>query len=119
MTWSYSGDPNKSPLDKCRFLLGDTDESDPIMQDEEINYLIDKYPDNENQLLYHLFIQASVKFARAIKRSLGPQAEDPTSRTKFFEEQAQYYRRLMSQSSGLTLPKSTPIIFWKGMNDNV
>lgn len=40
MTWSYSGDPTTSPKDEVRFLLGDTDIDFPILQDEEINYLL-------------------------------------------------------------------------------
>ena len=41
MSWTYSGNPANSQVDECRFLLGDTNESAPIMQDEEIQYIID------------------------------------------------------------------------------
>lgn len=47
MTWSYSGDPSRSDLDEVRFLIGDTVESDPQLQDEEINYLLNGYGDSQ------------------------------------------------------------------------
>lgn len=40
MSFDYSGDPSTSPLDEVRFLLQDTDETKPLLQDEEINYAI-------------------------------------------------------------------------------
>jgi len=38
MTWTYSADPTSSPKDAVRFLIGDTLDSDPQVQDEEINF---------------------------------------------------------------------------------
>jgi len=40
MTWSYSGDPSNSDLDQVRFLVQDTQESDQLLQDEEITFLL-------------------------------------------------------------------------------
>lgn len=42
MAWSYSGDPSTSPKDEVRFLIGDTSEDDPLLQDGEIAYLLDQ-----------------------------------------------------------------------------
>jgi len=42
MAWSYSGDPSTSPKDEVRCLIGDTTEDDPLLQDEEIAYLLDQ-----------------------------------------------------------------------------
>ena len=118
MSWSYSGNPSSSDLDALRFLIGDTDENAPIMQDEELQYLITEYGSNENVLRYHVFITVATIFARDIKRSLGPQMEDPTTRLKFFQEQAKYYEGLLA-SSGISLPKyAYPKIFRKGMQNN-
>jgi hypothetical protein len=38
--WSYSGDPVATPKDTVRFLLGDTDPSDPLLSDQAIAFLI-------------------------------------------------------------------------------
>ena len=118
MSFSYSGDPHSSKLDECRFLLGDTDTNNPIMQDEEIEYLITEAGENVTLLRYKLFLQASTIFARAIKRSLGPQSEDPTSRLNFFKAQAAEYKQKLT-ASGLSMPKcSYPKVFHKGMHSN-
>lgn len=117
MSWSYSGDPSNSPLDKCRFIIGDTRPTEPLMQDQEIQYLIDSYKD-EDVLLYQLFSQAATIFARDVKRKLGPMTEDPTERLNYFKEQAAYYKGRMS-CSGLSVPLYTsPKIFRKGMQNN-
>lgn len=118
MSWTYSGNPANNQIDECRFLLGDTNESEPIMQDEEIQYIIDMYEDNKNQILYQLFSRAATIFARDIKRSLGPQSEDPTERLKYFKEKAEEYKSKIS-SAGLSLPRyAHPKVFRKGMQNN-
>jgi len=40
MSWSYSGNPSTSANDEVRFLVGDTDTTDQLLQDEEIAWLI-------------------------------------------------------------------------------
>jgi len=118
MSWTYSGDPTSSKKDECRFLIGDTNETAPIMQDEEIEYLVSQFGMNENKLRYELFKQAATIFARDIKRSLGPQSEDPTSRLDFFRAQAESYKAKLA-STGLSIPKyAHPKVFRKGMQNN-
>ena len=118
MSFTYSGDPSLSELDECRFLLGDTNQAAPIMQDEEIKYLINKYGANANVRNYQLFMRASTLFSRDIKRSLGPQSEDPTSRLEFFKAQAEYYKSLIV-ASGISVPKyAYPKAFRRGMHSN-
>ena len=118
MSWNYSGNPKESKKDEYRFLLGDTDASAPIMQDEEIQYIIDTYGSNEDQAKHELFSRAATIFSRDIKRSLGPQSEDPTSRLKYFQEQASSYKAKLA-SAGLSVPKyAHPKVFRRGMQNN-
>lgn len=118
MTWSYSGDPSRSKIDECRFLLGDTIEEEPIMQDEEIQYIIDMCNGDENQVRYQLFSRAATLFARDIKRKLGPQTEDPTDRLNYFKEKAKEYKAKLTYS-GLSIPTyAHPKVFRKGMHSN-
>lgn len=118
MSFSYSGDPSNSLVDRCRFELGDTSEDNYIMQDEEIEFLIDKANGSMNMLLYSLFTQAAVIYAKDIKRSLGPQSEDPSGRVSFFKEKATEYRTKMA-SAGISLPTyAHPKIFSIGMQNN-
>ena len=116
--FSYSGDPSNSQLDECRFLLGPTDASEPILQDEEIEYIIATYGSNVNTMRYNLFLQASTIFARAIKRSLGPQSEDPTSRLNFFKDQMEYYKAQLVTGGLPTIHYAYPKTFRKGMHSN-
>lgn len=118
MSFSYSGDPSSSKLDECRFLLGDTDENNPILQDEEVDYIITQSGSNDLLLRYTLFSHAATIFARAIKRSLGPQSEDPTSRLNYYEAEAAYYKQKLS-ISGMSIPRyAYPKVFHKGMHNN-
>lgn len=43
MTWTWSGDPTSSDKDEVRALLQDTDETFPLLSDEEIGWLIGKW----------------------------------------------------------------------------
>jgi hypothetical protein len=61
MSWSYSGDPSASNLDEVRFLIGDTDSADALVQDEEINYAIATEANNR---------MAAVRIARALSSKL-------------------------------------------------
>ena len=118
MSWTYSGNPSDSQLSEIRFIIGDTNEAEPIMQDEEIEYLITEYGNNRNLLMYQAFIRAATLFARDIKRSLGPQSEDPTDRLKFFKDQANSYKSKLAVA-GISVPTyNYPKVFHKGMNSN-
>jgi hypothetical protein len=119
MSWTYTGNPEVSKLDECRFMIGDTDASHKLLQDEEIEYLIKQSHDNDNLLFYSLFMRAATIYAKEIKRTLGPQSEDPTSRVNFFKAQAASYKAKLASASGLSLPKyGYPKIFRKGMDNN-
>jgi tRNA nucleotidyltransferase (CCA-adding enzyme) len=118
MSWSYSGNPANSEVDRLRFLSGDTNAAEPILQDEEIQFLITEYGSNENALRYYLFVQVATVFARDIKRSLGPQSEDPTERLKFFKSQVDFYRSKLTVA-GISIPTfAHPKVFRKGMQNN-
>lgn len=67
MTWSYSGDPSDSDLDKVRFLLQDVEASEPFLENEEIQYLLDTYLDRWNSVTPVAALAAEVlsnRFAR-------------------------------------------------------
>lgn len=120
MSFTYNGNPGESVVASARFLIGDTDSARPIMQDEEIQYLINEYGSGvlTDTVRYHLFCRAATLFARDIKRSLGPQSEDPTDRLNFFNSQAEYYKNILV-TGGVSLPKlSYPKVFRKGMMSN-
>ena len=76
------------------------------------------YGDNENELYYNLFARAATLFSRDIKKSLGPESEDPTERLSFYKAQMAYYKK-RTCVSGISQPKSTgPKIFYTDMHSN-
>lgn len=66
MTWSYSGDPSSSAGDTVHFLLGDTDSTDPLLQDEEIAFLISEWDGN----LYFAAAAGAEKLAEQFAREV-------------------------------------------------
>jgi hypothetical protein len=44
--WSYSGDPANSDRDQVRFLFGDTDTTDQLLTDAEVDFTVAEHPDN-------------------------------------------------------------------------
>ena len=43
--FSYGGDPSTSDVDAVRFLVGDTNEDRPLLDDREVEWAISQYPD--------------------------------------------------------------------------
>lgn len=118
MAWTYSGDPSANDLDKYRFFVGDTDETEPILQDGEVMFVVNTY-ESHNERLYYLYDAAADYFARQIDRKVGPIEEKTTERLRYFRTKANYYRRIVN-GVGLSLPKSAykEASFRVGMNDN-
>ena len=66
MTFEYT-DPSTSEKDEIRFLLGDTDASEALLQDEEITYLWNKWSQTYDSAEYVASIAAetiAAKYAR-------------------------------------------------------
>lgn len=119
MAFTYSGDPSASDLDLLRFTIGDTDSTEPLMQDAEYNYLIGQYS-NKNKLIAEAFRAAATHFAiKNVKRQLGPQSEDPRERAAYFNAMADKYEDL-SQFTGTppVINYDSEKIFYKGMMAN-
>lgn len=71
MTWSYSGDPGSSNLDHVRFLLGDTNSSDPQLSNEEINFLLSENSDNVYAAATMGARALVSKFSRMVDKEIG------------------------------------------------
>ena len=69
MSWTYSGDPSESDLDAVRLRVGDRDENDQLLQDEEIEYFLAQYPGGGNAAL-----RASIDSAKAIAAAYARQS---------------------------------------------
>lgn len=70
MTWSYSHDPATSDKDAVRFLVGDTDSSEQLISDEEIQFALKEEP-NVRRAAAFVARAIAAKFAREADRSVG------------------------------------------------
>lgn len=83
MSWSYSGNPKASNKDAVRFLVGDTNEESPLVQDEEILWAL-----SENRNLYSAASEVALSIAayfatQATSVKIGKSiSEESTSRAK-------------------------------------
>ena len=72
MTFTYGGDPSSSLLEAIRFYAQDTDSTDVLLTDEEINYLVAQWADvSDNPILLASAVceTISAKFTRELSYS--------------------------------------------------
>ena len=87
MAWTYSGDPASSSKDAVRFYVGDTDESDQLVTDEEINFTIL----NEGGLITAAVVTCraiAAKFSRQADKSVGDLRISISQKAEAYEKRA-------------------------------
>ena len=101
MAWSYSGDPSSSPRDQVRFLIGDTDETDPQLQDAEVDHLL---ASGAGALAAAVAACAalSAKYSRMVSKSTGRLSVQASDRAKAYRELAKDLRR-QRRGAGLAI----------------
>lgn len=70
MAWNYSGDPSASTRDAVRFLIGDTDTNDQLLNDDEVTYFITTHG-TTNRAASEAARAVAAKYARLMDRSIG------------------------------------------------
>lgn len=86
MTWTYSGDPSDSTRDAVRFLIGDTDTTDQLISNEEIDYMLTEHG-TVSRAASESARSIAAKFARLMNRSIGGLSAD-------FSQKYQHYMEL-------------------------
>lgn len=76
MTWTYSGNPNKSKKDAIRHKLSLTDENHQLKTDEEIEYELSQENDNINQAAANIARSLAAHYAKKARRESGPIEQD-------------------------------------------
>jgi len=87
MTWTYSGDPSDSTRDAVRFLVGDTDTTDQLITDEEIDYIVTTHG-TLNRSSSEAARSIAAKFARLMNRSIGGLSADFSQKYTHYMELA-------------------------------
>lgn len=70
MTWTYSGNPSASDNDEVRFLVGDTETTDQLVQDEEIAYAVAE-ESNNRYAASRIARSIAAKFSRKVDKNIG------------------------------------------------
>lgn len=86
MSWSY--DPSKlkdSPKDQVRLLIGDTEEDDPLLQDEEIQFYLDQHPNDIKRCSLECVNVIITRICNTPDYTLGPYSESNANRLKAFQ----------------------------------
>lgn len=109
MTWEYSGDPSTSTKDEVRFLIGDTNDADQQLQDEEVEYLIAEHGSATGSAVAALRVLGSRYSTLAVKsKAVGDLRIEYTDRSKAYMDLAD------SISGGATaytpIPQATGIL---------
>ena len=71
MAQSYSGDPSKSAKDATRFLCGDTNTKDFLLNDEEILYFLAQYNNTPLNAAIRCCETIAAKYARMSDETVG------------------------------------------------
>lgn len=88
MSWNYSFNPENSAKDEVRFLIGDTNIKDQLLQDEEIQYLLKKHNNYPLNAAIRACEAVISKFSRLADETVG-------SVSKSFSQKAQSYFKTM------------------------
>lgn len=101
MTFTYTGDPSVSDRDKVRFLIGDTDSTDPLVNDEEIEWALGE-AGSIYQAAHDLCTVIASKFARmATSKSVGDLSLS-------YQDRAETYHRLAERMLHLAERRDVP-----------
>lgn len=87
---TYSGDPTSSKKDEVRFLIGDTDSTEFLLQDGEINYLLGLYNDTA--------IPAAIRGCETIMAKFSRMADEQVGQVKIsYSQKAKAYAVMLGQ----------------------
>jgi len=133
MAWTYSGDPASSDRDKVRFLIGDTDSTDQLLQDAEVLYVISEAGGSIYQAAHDAAYAVASKFSRmATSKSVGDLSLSYSDRAKAFFDLANELLELgarrepptpwispanVERATDKTLPPSNGTEFYTGQFD--
>lgn len=94
MTWSYNP-ASTAPLDEVRWLLADTDPTDPLQQDEEITRVLTRQPNTyraastiARQIARQFARQCDMEIAQEVRISLSDRSKQYFDLAKDMESEA-------------------------------
>jgi hypothetical protein len=133
MTFSYSGNPSDSDKDAIRFLIQDTDEDEPFLQDEEIIFIASHWVLSES--IYYAAAQAAETIAARFAREVTVNSDSQTVSTSELQQKFQLLAERLRQMHNMYMaggyvdaggmlkelwrdPTVAPLAFGTGMHDD-
>lgn len=112
MSWSYDATQLEiSVKDQIRLLIGDTNENEPLMEDEEIMFYVDQHPDDITRAALNCVCTIITRITSMPDYKLGPYSESNASRLKAFRSvKAQLEKQITGyQPPLMQQPTTTPV----------
>jgi len=98
LAWSYDVDQvHVNPKDKVRFLVGDTHESEPLVQDEEILAALEMANGNVLKAAALVCDSLAAHFSRQVDKTTGAARSALSQRAKAYAERAKELRQQAKQ----------------------
>lgn len=88
MTWNYTNRPIDVERDRIRFLVGDVDECDQLVTDEEIAFAASKFPDKNELAAAYILRALAALFSRKASMSAGGVSSSCSDIAKAFAARA-------------------------------
>jgi hypothetical protein len=110
MTWTYGGDPSVNARDAIRFLTGDTDTNDQLVNDEEIAWMNNQVTgsDTATTSLYEaaarVLLAMASKFTREADKQVGDLRISFSQKAASAREQASELRMLAAREGSVPTP---------------
>jgi hypothetical protein len=122
MTFTYSGDPSTSTRNYVRFLIHDTDSTDALFSDEELNYVISEWgndPYKSARECAEILIARFSRLADSSSKSVGD-----ISVSESYSSKIAHYKELANSLLSREMRKSPPRPFanaqsLKSTNDRI
>lgn len=113
MSWSYSFNPGSTPKDQVRFLIGDTDSTDPLLQDEEIVWVLSKYNNSP--------INAAIRCCESVVGKFSRLANETVGQVRIeFKQKAEGYMKLLTMlKTRLATEDATPYAGGISISDKI
>ncbi len=101
MAWNYDPEDLSTDLNRVRLMVGDTDEDDPQLSDEEIEYLVDTYAGVETAAV-HAARAIMAQYARLVTKAVGDLRISLSDRHAHYKELVDYLETIAATSDPYT-----------------
>ncbi len=110
MAWTYGGDPSANARDAIRFLIGDTDTNDQLLNDDEIAWVNNQVSGSDTALTalysagYRCCVIIASKFSRLADQSVGDMKVSMSQKAKAYRDQATDILALAGREGNVPTP---------------